>query len=69
MQSQSSLSFESAFTKLEATLAQLESDSLPLEQALALYQRGSELAQYCQTLLDEADRKRESKPAISAMSS
>ncbi|MCY3835187.1 MAG: exodeoxyribonuclease VII small subunit [Anaerolineaceae bacterium] len=59
MQSEPALSFEAAFAELESTLAQLESDSLPLEQALAMYQRGSQLAQYCQSLLDSAEQRLE----------
>ena len=53
------LSFEAAFTKLEETLALLETESLPLEQAISLYQRGSELAKYCQALLDTAEQRLE----------
>lgn len=65
------LSFEAAFSQLEKTLAQLESDALPLERALALYQRGGKLAQRCQSLLDEAEQRleildHESRPAAKA---
>lgn len=53
------LSFEAAFAELEETLALLESESLPLERALSLYKRGSELAKYCQSLLDDAEQRLE----------
>lgn len=53
------LTFEAAFAELEETLALLESESLPLERALSLYKRGSELAKYCQSLLDDAEQRLE----------
>ena len=53
------LTFEAAFTQLEDTLTQLEADSLPLERAIALYQRGGELARHCQSLLDAAEQRLE----------
>ena len=59
MRSTEPLSFEAAFTELEETLVLLESESLPLERALSLYKRGSELAKYCQSLLDEAEQRLE----------
>lgn len=49
------LSFEEAFDELQKTVAQLEGDDLPLEKALNLYERGTMLAQRCETLLDEAE--------------
>lgn len=53
------LTFEAAFAELEETLAQLEADSLPLERAISLYKRGSELARHCQSLLDAAEQRLE----------
>ena len=53
------LTFEAAFAQLEETLAQLETDSLPLERAITLYQRGGELARHCQSLLDAAEQRLE----------
>jgi exodeoxyribonuclease VII small subunit len=49
------LSFEEAYQELEETVLQLEADDLPLEQALALFERGTILAQRCAELLDEAE--------------
>jgi exodeoxyribonuclease VII small subunit len=48
------LSFEEALLELEQTVAQLESGSLPLDESLALFERGQRLATYCGRLLDRA---------------
>lgn len=50
-----SATYDQAFAELEAVLAQLESGDLPLEQALALYERGAALAAYCTRKLEEAE--------------
>jgi exodeoxyribonuclease VII small subunit len=50
-----SLTFEQAFEELEATVQQLESGDLPLEESLKLFERGQALAAYCGRLLDEAE--------------
>ncbi len=49
------LSFEDAFRELEEIVAQLESDDLPLEESLALYERGQRLAARCNVQLDTAE--------------
>ena len=41
------LSFETAFQELEETVRRLEAGGLSLEEALALYERGQELAALC----------------------
>lgn len=46
--------FESALRELEALVASMESGQLTLEQSLKAYQRGSELMQYCQKTLNDA---------------
>ncbi len=51
------LSFEQAFEELEATLRRLEAEELPLEEALALFERGQALAARCNELLDQAELK------------
>ena len=51
------LTFEQAFAELEEAVRTLERGDLPLEEALALYERGQELAAYCAQLLDEAELK------------
>ncbi len=49
------LSFEEAFAELEATVARLEKGDLPLEDALALFERGQALAAHCGVQLDNAE--------------
>ena len=51
------LTFEQAFAELEESVRKLENGDLPLEESLALYERGQELAAYCAKLLDEAELK------------
>ena len=51
----SDLSFETAYAELDGIIARLESGELPLEDAVALYERGRQLAAHCQTLLDGAE--------------
>jgi exodeoxyribonuclease VII small subunit len=51
------LTFEQAFAELEESVRALERGDLPLEESLALYERGQELAAHCAKLLDEAELK------------
>ena len=51
------LTFEQAFAELEESVRTLENGELPLEESLALYERGQELAAYCAKMLDEAELK------------
>ena len=51
------MDFESAFTALQENVAQLENEDLPLEKALASYERGQALAKRCAALLEEAELK------------
>ena len=51
------LTFEQAFAELEESVRTLEHGELPLEESLALYERGQELAAYCAKLLDAAELK------------
>lgn len=51
------ISFEQLYNELEATIEKLEEGSLTLDDALALYQRGMELAGECGTMLDRAELK------------
>jgi exodeoxyribonuclease VII small subunit len=46
--------FEEALGQLEETVAALESGELPLEAALAIFERGMRLAHVCQQVLDRA---------------
>jgi exodeoxyribonuclease VII small subunit len=52
-----SLTYEQAFLELEGIVTALESDDHSLDQALALFERGKELAHYCAQLLDQAEMK------------
>lgn len=49
------LTYEEAYQQLEEILETLETGDLPLEESLALYERGSALAAYCTSKLDEAE--------------
>jgi exodeoxyribonuclease VII small subunit len=49
------LGFESAFAELEQVVQQLEAGDLPLEQAMALFERGMALAAHCNARLDAAE--------------
>jgi exodeoxyribonuclease VII small subunit len=49
------LSFEAAFSELEALLERLDRGDLPLDESVALYERGRQLAARCQSLLDSAE--------------
>ncbi len=43
--------------ELEQLVAKMESGELPLEAALAAYQRGSELVKYCATQLERVEKQ------------
>jgi len=49
------LTFEQAFRQLEETVHSLEAGELPLGEALALFERGTTLAELCDRLLNEAE--------------
>jgi len=51
------LSYEEAFAELEAIVTALESDERPLEESLALFERGQALARHCTEMLDRAELK------------
>ena len=51
------LTFEQAFKELEDSVRQLENGDLPLEESLALFERGQVLAAYCNQLLNAAELK------------
>lgn len=55
MEDINALSFEQAYAELEALVARLESGDLPLEESVALYERGRRLSAHCQHLLDQAE--------------
>lgn len=49
------LSFEQSYDQLEDVIAQLESGELSLEDSVMLYEKGRQLSQRCQQLLDNAE--------------
>ena len=49
--------FEELYRRLEETVEQLEKGGLSLEQSIALYEQGMELAKRCQTILDSAEQR------------
>lgn len=49
------LTFEEALQELENIVSLLETNTLPLETALAAFERGQALAQHCAALLDKAE--------------
>jgi exodeoxyribonuclease VII small subunit len=51
------LSFEEALTLLEGVVAAVESGSLPLDQAIGSYERGTQLVQHLRALLSGAEEK------------
>ena len=51
------MSFEDAMRELEKVVSDLERGDVPLEKSIALYERGAQLKQRCQTKLKEAEEK------------
>lgn len=49
------LSFEEAFNLLEETVSRLEQGSVNLDEAVALFERGMQLVNRCNFLLDSAE--------------
>jgi exodeoxyribonuclease VII small subunit len=51
------LTFEEALAALEQVVSQLEGGQVPLEQSIALYERGDALKKHCEAKLGEAELK------------
>lgn len=49
--------FETALAQLESLVARMESGTLPLDESLAVYEQGVELARICQRRLDYAEQQ------------
>jgi exodeoxyribonuclease VII small subunit len=49
------LPFDEALAELQRTVAELEAGGQPLEQALALHERGAALIEHCNRLLTDAE--------------
>ena len=50
-------SYENAVDELEQILTQLESNELPLEEAIKQFESGVSLIKYCQNILDTTEQK------------
>jgi exodeoxyribonuclease VII small subunit len=48
-------SFEESYRELQEVVAQLENGDLDLERAVQLFERGSQLAQTCEQIVDAAE--------------
>jgi exodeoxyribonuclease VII small subunit len=62
---QPELSYEQARAELREIVQALESGGQPLEESLALWQRGEELAELCQRWLDGARNRLDTAIAAS----
>jgi exodeoxyribonuclease VII small subunit len=51
------LSFEQALEELDDLVRKMESGTLGLDDSIAAYRRGAELARYCQTRLGAAEQE------------
>ena len=51
------LPFEAALAELDETVRLLEAGELPLDESLALFERGQQLSARCQSLLQAAELK------------
>lgn len=50
-------SFEAALSELEGIVRAMEAGQLPLEESLAVYERGAALLKHCQQALSAAEQK------------
>lgn len=51
------LTFEQALEELDALVRKMESGALGLDESIAAYRRGAELARYCQARLSAAEQE------------
>ena len=51
------ITFEAALSELQSVVERLEAGKVPLEDALALYERGMELVVLCNKRLDDAQQR------------
>ena len=51
------LSFEKAMDELESIVAKLEGGKVPLEESVAIYERGEALKKRCEELLRQAEAR------------
>jgi exodeoxyribonuclease VII small subunit len=57
MEQLAEMGFEQALHELEVVVERLEDAELPLEEAIALFERGQTLLAHCQEQLDAAELK------------
>lgn len=50
-------SYEDSIKRIEKIVATLEGGSLPLDEALKLFEEGTKLVSYCNKSLDEAEQR------------
>ncbi|MBC6436694.1 MAG: exodeoxyribonuclease VII small subunit [Rhodobacteraceae bacterium] len=51
------MTYEQAIHELESVVAALDKGDVPLEQSIALYERGAALKAHCEAKLKEAEEK------------
>lgn len=51
------LTFEKAMEQLEKIVQDLESEGLPLEKAIKMFEEGIKLSKYCNQKLEESEKK------------
>ncbi len=51
------MSFEQALAELEQIVQKLEGGKAPLQESIAIYERGEALKQHCETLLKTAESR------------
>jgi exodeoxyribonuclease VII small subunit len=51
------VSFEKALAELEDIVGKLEKGNVPLEESIALYERGAALKRHCDRLLEAAEQR------------
>ena len=57
LKSPDEMNYEEAFYELKELVGRLETNELPLERGLSLFERGQALAARCSELLEEAELK------------
>ncbi len=51
------LTLEEAMDRLQQITEQMEQENLSLQRMMALYKEGTQLSQYCETVLDRAEKE------------
>ena len=51
------MEYEEAYSELEKLVETLEGEQLSLEQTISFFEKGKNLIQHCQNLLDKAEMK------------